>query len=267
MIPGQGKPRLCSCAEQSGLRHAGTPLFCCQRQKGVSATKLCGLQKLTLLDYPGLTACTVFTGGCNLRCPFCHNASLVLRPQECSGLHPDEVLEFLTKRRRVLDGVCVTGGEPLLQPDLEDFLRRIRALGLRVKLDTNGCFPVQLAHLVEQGLADYVAMDLKNSPALYPATVGVSDFDLAPVRESAAYLLGGRVEYEFRTTVVRGLHTAASLVEAARWIKGAQRYYLQQFVDSGDLIGAGLSGFDPETMRGFLNRVTPFVTHAGLRGV
>jgi len=229
---------------------------------------IAGLQKLTLLDYPGKVACTVFTGGCNFRCPFCHNASLVLPAELPRDSRAAEVLAFLKKRAGVLDGVAVTGGEPLLHPDLADFLREVKALGFPVKLDTNGSFPDALARLVEEGLVDRVAMDVKNSPALYAKTVGLERFDLTPVARSKDYLLGGAVDYEFRTTVVRGLHTAESLTEAAEWIRGAKEYYLQQFRDSGALLdGAGLGAFDAGEMRALADAVRPVVPTVELRGV
>ena len=227
-----------------------------------------GLQKLTLLDYPGKTACTLFFGGCNLRCPFCHNASLVLRPGQCPTLQEDELFAFLNKRKGLLDGICITGGEPLLQPGLEDFLPRLREMGYAVKLDTNGCFPDRLERLLDKGLVDYVAMDLKNSREEYPATVGIPDFDTAPIDQSIRLLLEGRVEYEFRTTVVEGLHTVESISRAAEWIKGAREYYLQQFKDSGELLDAqGLGGFDKEYMNTLMAAAAEFVPAVQLRGV
>lgn len=229
--------------------------------------KICGLQKLTLLDYPGKVACTVFTGGCNLRCPFCHNASLVIGPPPEEAVGKAELSAFLQKRRGVLDGVCVSGGEPLLQPDLAGFLQKVRALGYPVKLDTNGCFPDRLKKLVAQGLVDYVAMDVKSSPAGYARAAGAPDFDFSAVRESIAFLLSGAVDYEFRTTVVRGLHDEKSLLGAAQAIRGAKRYFLQKFVDSGALIGGGLSAFSDAEMKAFLALVSPFVQTAALRGV
>jgi len=229
--------------------------------------ELHGLQKLTLLDYPGKTACTLFFGGCNLRCPFCHNASLVLRPGSCPTIAQEELFAFLRKRQGLLDGVCITGGEPLLQPELAELLKRIRELGYAVKLDTNGCFPDRLEKLIDQGLVDYVAMDLKNSREEYPATVGIPNFDTAPIAQSIRLLMEERVDYEFRTTVVQGLHTVHSLGAAAFWIDGAKNYFLQNFVDSGDLISPGLTAFTPSEMRHFLNVVKPHVKNAGLRGL
>ena len=231
--------------------------------------RISGLQKLTLLDYPGHVACTVFTGGCNFRCPFCHNAPLVL-PERLQGDEngAETVLAFLKKRQGILDGVAVTGGEPLLHKDIDSFLREVKRLGYQVKLDTNGSFPERLRALVEEGLVDRVAVDIKNSPALYAKTVGVPGFDLAPVERSKNYLLSGKVEYEFRTTVVKGLHTRESLLEAARWIAGAREYYLQQFKDSGDVIAIeGLSAFTGEEMHALADAVRPIVPSVQVRGV
>lgn len=227
-----------------------------------------GLQKLTLLDYPGRVACTVFTGGCNFRCPFCHNAPLVLPEQIAHDSSAEEVLRFLKKRVGVLDGVAVTGGEPLLHTDIADFLREIKGMGFLIKLDTNGSFPDRLIALVEDGLVDRVAVDIKNSPVLYAKTVGLPQFDLRPVERTKDYLLSGPVEYEFRTTVVRGLHTKESLIEAAQWIAGAKEYYLQQFKDSGAVLDiAGLSAFDGEEMHAFADAVRPWVPSVQVRGV
>ena len=231
--------------------------------------RISGLQKLTLLDYPGRVACTVFTGGCNFRCPFCHNAPLVL-PERLEGDEngAETVLAFLKKRQGILDGVAVTGGEPLLHKDIDVFLRQVKALGYAVKLDTNGSFPERLMALVEEGLVDRVAVDIKNSPALYAKTIGVPGFDLAPVERTKNYLLSGAVDYEFRTTVVKGLHTRESLLEAARWIEGAREYYLQQFKDSGDVIAIeGLSAFTGEEMHALAEAVRPIVPTVRVRGV
>ena len=230
---------------------------------------IAGVQNLTLLDYPGQVACTVFTGGCNFRCPYCHNASLVLpeRVREESG-GVEAVLRFLEKRRGVLDGVAVSGGEPLLHADIADFLRDVRAMGYRVKLDTNGSFPERLRALVEEGLVDRVAMDVKNAPALYAETAGLTLVDIAAVERSRDYLMSGAVAYEFRTTLVRGLHTPESVREAAKWVAGARAYWLQQFRDSGDVIAAaGLGAFTDEEMRDMADIVRPFVPSVRLRGV
>lgn len=227
-----------------------------------------GLQKMTLLDYPGLVACTVFTGGCNFRCPFCHNAPLVLPERMSSDDRTEEVLSFLRKRQGLLDGVAITGGEPLLHADLPEFLRKIRDLGYKIKLDTNGSFPDRLRAVVEEGLVDRVAMDIKNAPLLYAKTIDVPKFDLEPIERSKSYLLEGHVEYEFRTTVVYGLHTEENLCAAARWIEGAREYYLQQYQDSGDLISPyGLEAFTDEEMHGLLEKVREIIPAAQLRGL
>ena len=228
--------------------------------------QIAGLQKLTLLDFPGRIACTVFLSGCNLRCPFCHNASLVLPRGELGGTTEDELLAFLQKRRGRLQGVCVTGGEPTLYPDLPDLLRKIRLLGYEVKLDTNGTNPQMLRALLEEGLADYVAMDIKNSPARYTETCGGVEV-LDKVRESAALLMQSGVDYEFRTTLAHPLHTAEDAESIGQWLSGAKRYYLQQFVDSGDLIGTGLSPLTPEEMEAMRQAVLPYIKETTLRGI
>ena len=229
--------------------------------------RISGLMKLTLLDFPGHTACTVFTGGCNYRCPFCHNAELVLRPEEQPEIPEAEFFALLEKRRGLLDGVAVTGGEPTLQPDLPEFLQRIRDLGYAVKLDTNGTRPDLLKRLVQEDLVQYVAMDIKNSPARYAETAGAADPQLDRIRESAAFLMAGTVPYEFRTTVVQELHRPEDLREIGRWLRGAERYFLQDFTDSGDLIREGLHPCSREELDCLLAAVKPCVPAAELRGV
>ena len=225
-----------------------------------------GLQKLTLLDYPGKVACTVFLGGCDLRCPFCHNSGLVAGPMPAE-LDDGALLAFLDKRRGLLDGVCVTGGEPLLRPELPQLLSRIKELGYPVKLDTNGGRPERLRALLEAGLVDYVAMDIKNSPERYEETAGVPGLDLAPFRESVSLLLRGTVDYEFRTTVVREFHDADSFQAIGPWIAGARRYFLQSFVDRDSVLQAGLHPWDRETLASFGDLVRPYVEQVELRGV
>lgn len=231
--------------------------------------KVTGIQKLTLLDYPGVVACTVFTAGCNFRCPFCHNAMLVLPEQiddEC--LTDDEVFGFLKKRRGVLDGVAVTGGEPLLHADMPEFLARVKELGYKIKLDTNGSNPELLSEIVKNKLVDRVAMDIKNAPEEYARTIGLKSFDIAHVERSKEMLLRGDIDYEFRTTVVKGIHTKESLIGAAKWIKGAREYYLQQFKDSGNLIlPDGLSAYDEKQMHALADAVRDYVPTVEVRGV
>lgn len=231
--------------------------------------KVTGIQKLTLLDYPGVVACTVFTAGCNFRCPFCHNAMLVLPEQiddEC--LTDDEVFGFLKKRRGVLDGVAVTGGEPLLHADMPEFLARVKELGYKIKLDTNGSNPELLSEIVKNKLVDRVAMDIKNAPEEYARTIGLKSFDIAPVERSKEMLLRGDIDYEFRTTVVKGIHTKESLIGAAKWIEGAKEYYLQQFKDSGNLIlPDGLSAYDEKQTHALADAVRDYVPTVEVRGV
>ena len=223
-----------------------------------------GYQKLTLLDYPGKTACTVFTGGCNLRCPFCHNAGLVRNPLAQDNATA-EVMEYLTKRRGILDGVCVTGGEPLLQPDLADFLRDVRNLGYAVKLDTNGSLPEKLADVLAQGLVDYVAMDIKSSPTGYALATG-AEIDPAVFARSVQVLRESGIPHEFRTTAVGGIHTPEDFVRIGQWLGAVPAYYIQRFVDSGQLLGEGFYPFSIEEMEHLLTTVREFIPAAQLRG-
>ena len=224
-----------------------------------------GIQKLTLLDYPGKVACTVFTVGCNFRCPFCHNASLVTHTEDAPDLGEEDVLSFLSKRKGIIEGVCITGGEPLIWPETVDLLRKIKSMGYSVKLDTNGSFPKRLADIMDAGLADYIAMDIKSSPQNYALAAG-SENALESVKESVLLLLNGKIPFEFRTTVVKGLHTPADIEDIAAWIVGAERYYLQGFRDSGDLIGSGLAAFTPEEMIQLLSSARKYLPNTEIRG-
>lgn len=224
-----------------------------------------GMQNLTLLDFPGKVACILFVRGCNLRCPFCHNASLVRQGCE-NSLSEEAALTFFKKRQGLLDGVVISGGEPLLYPELVPFLRKVRALGYQIKVDTNGTNPSLLQQIVEEGLADYVAMDIKNAPAFYSATCGIPKPDIGAIEASRSFLMSGKIDYEFRTTVVAGLHTKESIGELACWIAGAKRYYLQAFKDSGDLLSP--EGLGPyENMNELLEIVQKNVPAAALRGI
>ncbi len=225
-----------------------------------------GLQKLTLLDFPGKTACTVFLGGCNFRCPFCHNFDLAAHPSP-PLMEEAQLLAFLKQRQGLLDGVAITGGEPLLRPGLADLLRKIKELGYAVKLDTNGSFPDRLRALAEEGLVDYVAMDLKNAPDRYGETVGFQKLSLEPICKSVEYLLSGAVEYEFRTTVVQQLHRPEDMTAMAEWIRGAKRYFLQQFKQSEQVPNEELTAPDYQTMQDYLQIVREIVPTAELRGV
>ena len=226
-----------------------------------------GLQKLTLLDYPGRVACTVFTAGCNLRCPFCHNAGLVTHIDTDNRYDEEEFFSFLKKRKGILDGVCITGGEPLLQKDITDFIRRIREIGYSVKLDTNGCYPEKLREIVDGGLVDYVAMDIKNTPEKYGTTVGIDGFDVTPILQSVEILKEGKVPYEFRTTVVEEYHSEEDFEIIGKILSGCEKYFLQQFKDSGDLIGEGLNAPDKAKMLKMLESTRKFIPSAELRGL
>ena len=231
--------------------------------------KLAGIQKLTLLDYPGQVACTLFTAGCNMKCPFCHNRDLVFIPENFEFINPEEIIEFLKKRHGVLDAVCITGGEPTVQAGLKDFIREIRNIGYKVKLDTNGMFPDKLKEIVESGMIDYVAMDVKNCPDKYPMTVGLAEnsFPLAQIEKSIEYLLSDVIDYEFRTTVVKELHTIDDLKKIAGWIKGAKHYYLQQFVDSGRCIEPGYTAYDKDEMKQLCTEIREVLPCTELRGI
>ena len=224
-----------------------------------------GLQKMTLLDYPGVVACTVFLGGCDLRCPYCHNAEL-LDPNFPPLMDETELLAFLKKRQGLLDGVCITGGEPLLRQELPTLLGEIRALGYKIKLDTNGAHPAQLRRILDAGLADYVAMDIKNSPERYAETIGRAQFDVAPIRESVRLLMAGDTDYEFRTTVVAELHGEEDIRAIGRWIAGARRYFLQPFTDRETVPLAGLSAPTQAQLDRFLAIAREFVPETQLRG-
>ena len=227
-----------------------------------------GLQKLTLLDFPGKIACTVFAGGCNFRCPFCHNASLVLgdRLSESPTLSEEDFFAFLKKRRGMLEGVCVSGGEPSLYPDRIPFLIKIKELGYAVKLDTNGYRPNIIREAMAAGAVDYFAMDIKNSRESYARTVGLSDFDISKIEESVSALMSGSVDFEFRTTLVRELHSEDDVLSIAKWIRGSEKYFLQTFIDSGDLIGTNFSGYNKNETEYLLKLLKPYVPNAQIRG-
>jgi len=237
----------------------------------INNMKIHGLQKMTLLDFPGKVACTVFLGGCEFRCPYCHNTEL-LDPNAPELMNGEQLLAFLKKREGLLDGVAITGGEPLLRPELPELLKAIRDLGYMVKLDTNGDHPDELRKVVEAGLVDYVAMDIKNSPERYGDTIGIPDIDISNIisniKKSVEYLINeNKVDYEFRTTTLKQFHDEESFIGIAQWIKGAKRYYIQNFVDRDTVPFGGLESYEPEILQKFLDIVTPYVGVAELRGV
>ena len=224
-----------------------------------------GLQKLTLLDYPGKVACTVFLAGCNLRCPFCHNSELLDGTAE-TVMDDAGLLDFLRKRRGMLDGVAFTGGEPLLRPELPEMLRAVRELGYAVKLDTNGTLPDALERVLDAGLADYVAMDVKNSPARYAETCGVGTVDMAAIYASIDLLRSGETDYEFRTTVVDELHDDESILAIGQMIRGAKRYFLQPFRDRDTVAFAGFHAPDAAKLSRWAALVKPWVDSVENRG-
>ncbi len=234
--------------------------------------KIVGLQKLTLLDFPGKVACTVFLGGCNFRCPFCHNSEL-LEADVDPIMDVDELINLLKKRKGILEGVCITGGEPTLYPDLPELLRQIKDLGYKVKLDTNGYKPEVLKQVVQEGLVDYVAMDIKNAPTRYSVTIGVNNADIQRIENSISFLLEGHIEYEFRTTVVESLHTLDSIKEMGEWLKSLANgekipcLYLQPFVDRDTVMMSGLGTPDKETLENYSNLLKEYAECVELRGM
>ena len=229
-----------------------------------------GLQKMTLLDFPGKIACTVFLQGCNYRCPFCHNSELLTGNPE-PLMMVEAFLKFLKSRQGLLDGVCVSGGEPTLRPELPQFLRSIKDLGFAVKLDTNGSRPEVLKKLVEENLVDYVAMDVKNSPQRYAQTAGLETMSLAPIEESLRFLIGGSVDYELRTTLVEPLHDEASIRDMAAWLESfvpgrkADKLFLQNFVDRDTVLFSGLAAPSPEAVEKYAAILTPAVGKVTIR--
>ncbi len=226
-----------------------------------------GFQKMTMLDFPGKVACTIFTAGCNFRCPFCHNASLVTKIDAAEKHSPEEIFNYLEKRKGILDGICITGGEPLLYDGVIEFIKKLREFGLLIKLDTNGSFPEKLEYLINQGLVDYVAMDIKNSKEKYAETIGLKEYDITNVEKSVALLLQNKVDYEFRTTVVAEYHETQDMVDIGKWIKGAKKYFLQNFVDSGNLIGENLHPIPKDFMKDLQKSASDFVEKVEIRGI
>lgn len=228
--------------------------------------RICGLQKLSMVDYPGKLAATVFTGGCNLRCPFCHNALLVTRLSESPTLSEEEVLSFLSSRKSLLDGIVLSGGEPLMHPDAVDFLDKVRKLGFAIKVDTNGSYPQMLETILQRGLADYVAMDIKNRPEKYAETVGIPGFSIENVEKSLSLLRSSGIPYELRTTVVRQFHTPEDLAAIGKWLGDVPAYYIQNFEDSGNLIQSSLTGFSPEELQNLANSAKTHLKSVFIRG-
>lgn len=229
--------------------------------------KICGFNKTTLLDYPGRVAATIFLGSCNFRCPFCQNSSLVLHPGYEPEISQDEIFAFLKKRKGILDGVCISGGEPTLSEELPDFIRKIKAMGYQVKLDTNGSRPHMVKSLAKEGLLDKVAMDIKACPDNYKALSGLRYPDMDSIRETVQFLMDGELDYEFRTTVVKELHTEKDFTEIGQWLAGAKAYYLQAYRDSDGVLQPGFSSYSLEELQHFRNILLKTIPLVEIRGI
>ena len=225
-----------------------------------------GLQKTTLLDYPGHVASTIFTAGCNFRCPFCHNGELVLDPGSLEPISEEEVLAHLNKRKNVLDGVCISGGEPTLDPDLTSFLAKVRETGLSIKLDTNGYRPEVLRKVIDEGLVDYVAMDIKAGRDNYADACGLPNIDMANIEEAVEILASSGIVHEFRTTCVKGLHTLADFEDIAAWLPGDSLYFLQDYKEGPTVINPVYESFSVEELEKFVEVLKPAIPATVIRG-
>ncbi len=227
--------------------------------------KVFGFEKLSMVDFPGHLCCTVFTGGCNFKCPFCQNSDLV-KMQNLREIYQDEIFSYLSKRKGVIDSVCISGGEPTIYPDLEQFIVKIKSLGFLVKLDTNGTNYEMLKRLIEKNLVDYVAMDIKNSLSAYGETAGTNFVDLENIKKSVELLKRNLVDYEFRTTLVKQFHSTSTITEMANWLNGAKRIFLQHFVDNGTCLQKGLNEVEKQDAEKFLDILKNHVNYVELRG-
>lgn len=228
--------------------------------------KIHGLEKMSLVDYDGKVSATVFTGNCNFKCGFCHNSALVIDAGTLPEIPETEVLEYLKKRKGLLDGVCISGGEPTLSADLPQFCEKVKALGYSVKLDTNGTNPEVVKFLAENGLCDYFAMDVKNDREDYASIIGLDKFDTKKIEKSVEYFLSGKVRYEFRTTLVYEFHREQNIIKIGEWLKGAEKYFLQKFKDSESCIKPHLSAVDEITVLKFLELLKKYIPNTYLRG-
>lgn len=228
--------------------------------------RICGLNKTTLLDYPGHVAAAVFLGGCNFRCPFCQNGDLVLKPEDQPAIREEEVFSFLKKRKGILKGICITGGEPTLAAELREFIIKIKEMGYLVKLDTNGYRPEIVEELLADGLLDYIAMDIKNSMERYDKTVGLKGIEAGKIRETADIIMKSGIDYEFRTTVVKELHGKEEMEAIGKEIEGAGAYFLQGYQESQGVIAPGFHAYDREEMEEMAAVIRPFVPNVQIRG-
>lgn len=200
-----------------------------------------GLQKTTLIDFPGKLASTIFTKGCNLRCSYCHNADLVLGNNLTRDFSEEEIFNFLEKRKNILDAVCISGGEPLMQEKILEFLYQVKKMGYLIKVDTNGFYPIKLKELIKSELVDYLAMDVKHSAENYEKAVGIKDIDLNKINESIEILQTNQIPFEFRTTAVKGIHTERDFIKIGNWLKGPYQFFLQNYENSGDILASRLN--------------------------
>lgn len=226
---------------------------------------ICGYQKTTLLDYPGHVAATIFTGGCNFRCLFCHNSDLLLNPSTI--ISEEEIFTFLKKRKNILSGICITGGEPTLQKDLIEFIEKVRSLGYKIKLDTNGYRPQIISELLNKNLLDYIAMDIKAGYSNYANICGVSNLNIETIKESISMIENSGIDYEFRTTIVKELHTEQDFQEISEMLSPKSSYYIQSFKDSGNILTPGLSSCDMDTLNYYLSIVKEKIPNSSLRGI
>ena len=224
-----------------------------------------GLQKMTLLDYPGHVACTVFLQGCNFNCPFCYNSSLI-KSSDDNFMSLDDLLNFLEKRKKVLDGVAITGGEPLLNPDIKELIKAIKEKGFKVKLDTNGSYPTLLKQLIDEKLVDYVAMDIKNTYEKYPLTTN-SNVNVNDIKQSVSILLNSSIDYEFRTTVVKEFHNIEDFKIIGENIKGAKNYYLQSYQEKDSVLNKTLHPLSKDELQNCLKVVKNYVLNSSIRGI
>ncbi len=231
--------------------------------------KIGDMQKMSLKDYPDKMACTIYMSGCNFKCPYCYKRDLVFIPENNSYVDSEEVMDYLKRRNQLLDGICINGGEPLLQADLEKFIRKARRLGYAIKIDTNGYYPDKLKRLIDKKLINYVALDIKNTKDKYAETAGVNieNFDIKPIEESLKILKTSKVEFECRTTVIKEFHTKEDLIKIAKWLKPIDHYYLQQYEDTDSCIQKGLTPYSIQEMEELQAEIKKIIPNTEIRGI
>ena len=226
--------------------------------------EFCGMEKLSVVDFDNKVSCTLFTNGCNFKCPFCHNSSLVL--SKVPPLDFNVILDYLKTRKNIIDAAVITGGEPTLLDGLKEKIIEIKKLGFLIKLDTNGTNPACLQELINEKLIDYVAMDIKNGPTNYAKTIGLTSYDLTNIKKSIDILKKGTIDYEFRTTLVKEFHSQSDMKEIRNLILGSKKYYLQQFINRDECICHTLHEVDKKTAEEYLKIIGDAVSYVALRG-